>query len=227
MTNCGDLLQMVKKNKIQVVSRRRRQKKQIQRQVIGSMNRFGLPSRYPPPLGDVIPVTLKASSTLAADGSGYCTGLVVYGKGVTGAGYIFLDDLIPGFGALCTVYSRFIIKQARVEVRTVTATLNGGFVAVNYEPTDSNRANPPASLSDVSNAVHYSTGTAGAPGSITFKPSDYFNDWKQCVNDSATNDPYSTQMGVSQIYGGGFTALTASALLYEVEIEAYFCGYRA
>lgn len=189
--------------------------------------RFGIPQRYPSPAGDVVPVTFKASSTLAADGAGFTTGIIVYGKGSSGANYIFLDDLIPGFGALCNIYSRFLIRNVRVEVRTVTATLSGGFAAVNYEPTDSNRANPPASLLDVSAAVNYAMATAGAPGVVEVAPTEYFNDWKQCVNDTATNDPYSTQMGVSQIYGGGFTALSAAAVMYEVVIEAYFCGYRS
>jgi len=203
-------------------------KKKGGRQLQGyTAGRFGIPTRYPTPVGDVVPVTFKASSTLAADASGFTSAAIIYGKGSSSSTYIFLDDLIPGFGALCNVYSRFLIRRARIEVRTVTATLNGGYVGVNYEPTDSNRAGPPANLLDVSASVNYAMATAGAPGVVLVSPTDYFNDWKQCVNDSATNDPYSTQMGVTQIIGGGFTASTASALMYEIEIEAYFCGYRS
>jgi len=203
---------------------RKKNGKQLQSYTAG---RFGIPTRYPSPVGDVVPVTFKASTTLAADSAGAVSAIIIYGKGSSGAGYTFLDDLIPGFGALCNVYSRFLIRRVRVEARTVTATLSGGYVGINYEPTDSNRAGPPSSLLDVSASVNFAMATAGAPGAIVVSPTDYFNDWKQCVNDTATNDPYSTQMGVTQIGGGGFTALTASAIMYEVEIEAYFCGYRS
>lgn len=221
------MVQNKNKNKMRKQSKNdsgKKRRKQVQNYTAG---RFGIPTRYPSPVGDVVPVTFTASTTLSADGTGGVSAIVIYGKGVSGAGYTFLDDLIPGFGALCNVYSRFLIRRIRVEARTVTATLSGGYVGVNYEPTDSNRAGPPSTLVDVSNSAHYAMATAGVPGVITVSPTDYFNDWKQCVNDSTSNDPYSTQMGVTQIGGGGFTSLAASAIVYEVSIEAYFCGYRS
>lgn len=213
------------KKKIKETSRRTR-RKGFQVETIG-FRVPGIPSRYPNPTGDVVPINMKATFSLAADVGGGIAALLVFGKGTTSGGYLFLDDLIPGFGSLCLSYSRFLIKRVRLEARTVTATLSGGYIAMNYEPTDSNRANVPSSLTDVSNAVHYVTGTAGAPGALVVNPMDYFNDWKQCVNDSSTNDPYSTQMGVSQVFGGGFTTSAAVAAIVEVDVEAYFCGYRA
>lgn len=195
--------------------------------VLSTTQRLGIPARYPTAAGDVVPLTMKASYIAAADELGFTSAVLIFGKGVTTGDYLFLDDLIPGFGAMCNVYSRFLIRRVRMEVRTVSATLSGGYAAMNYEPTDSNRANPPTSLIDVSNSVHYAMATAGAPGVVVVSPTDYFNDWKQCVNDTATNDPYSTQMGVSQVIGGGFTPNAAAAVMVSVEVEAYFCGYRA
>jgi len=198
-----------------------------QRQMVGMTGRYGLPARYPSPVGDVVPLTVRASGGLAADGSGVGSAMIVLGIGSSGAGYIFLDDLVAGFSALAAVYSRFMIRHAHLELRTVTATLSGGYAAANYEPTDSNRANVPSTLNDVSNAVHYSFATAGSPGVIDVSPSDYFNDWRSTATTSATLDPSDAQCGVMQMIGGGFTPLTASAMVFDLEIEVYFCGYRA
>lgn len=214
--------QMVKKP-----TKRRSRVRSQNSKAMSIAGRYGLPSRYPSPVGDVVPLTVRASGTLSADETGIAAGMIVLGSGTSGAGYIFLDDLVAGYAALASVYSRFIVRHVRLEVRTVTATLSGGFAAANFEPTDSVRANVPSGLLDVSNSVHYTFATAGAPGVLEASPSDYFNDWRVPAPNSTNLDASDSQFGVMQMIGGGFTPETATAMVYDLTVEMYFCGYRS
>lgn len=198
----------------------------VQRQMVGAVSRYGLPQRYPSPVGDVIPFNMRASKELESNGGGAASMLIVLGRGTSTSSYLFLDDLIPGFGALCTTFSRFVISRIRVEARTTTNIIGGGFVGVNYEPTDSERANPPSDLVDVSNAVHYAMATPGAPAVFVARVSDYYNEWKASANEVAANhNANDTQMGVIQVYASGAESTLVGML--NVQVEGYFCGYRA
>lgn len=218
---------MARQRSAKKMTKNKTRSKRAPRNAASLTGRYGLPQRYPSPVGDVVPLTVRASGTLSADGSGNASAMIVLGTGTSGAGYIFLDDLISGFAALASVYSRFIVRAVRLEVRTVTATLSGGYAAANYEPTDSARASVPTSLIDVSNAVHYTFATAGAPGVIAVSPSDYFNDWRVTATATSLQDASGAQCGVMQIIGGGFTPSTSSAVVFDLEVELYFCGYKS
>lgn len=218
---------MARQRNAKKMTKSKTRSKRAPRTAMTLTGRYGLPQRYPSPIGDVVPLTVRASGALSADETGQSSAMIVFGTGSTGAGYIFLDDLLSGYAALAGVYSRFIVRSARLEVRTVTATLSGGYVAANYEPTDSARASVPSSLIDVSNAVHYTFATAGAPGVIAVSPSDYFNDWRVTASASTLLDASDAQCGVMQIIGGGFTPNTATALVFDLELELYFCGYKS
>jgi len=182
--------------------------------------------RFPMSPGDIVHATFKASTPLSTGAAALSVGLlVVFGKGTTTSTYVFADDMFTGFGALCVAYSRFLVKKITITARSVNTTVTGGFVGVNYEPTNSSVANPPSTLQDVSNAVHYTSASAGAPGVISVKPVDYFNDWR--YTEAGTDVPTNSlsQMGVSQIYGVGPSSTLLGIIDYEV--ECCFTGYRS
>lgn len=190
-----------------------------------STERNGIPMRFPMSPGDIVHATFKASTPISTGASTSAGLLVVFGQGITTSTYAFADDFFSGFGALCQVYSRFLIKKITITVRSVNTTVNGGFVGANYEPTNSTVANPPASLQDVSNAVHYTSASAGAPGTIVVRPVDYFNDWRYTAAGTDSSSNSLSQMGVSQIYSVGPVNTLLGVLDYE--IECCFTGYRA
>jgi hypothetical protein len=223
-----------KKNKNKIVrkkpnmqlSNREQNRTRKQRQSVGATSRFGLPSRFPGPTNDVVPVTLKTAMILSADEIGVASGLIVYGKGASGAGYYFLDDIMAGFGSMCLTYSRFLIKRVILNGRVISNLASGGYLGMNYEPTNTNVANPPATLADVASAVHYDSGAPGVPAYLDFAPTDYFNDWRVTQGDSTLLNPTLTQMGVTQILAGGLPPSTSAGVVIDIEVEAYFCGYR-
>lgn len=193
------------------------------RQTESLSKRFGIPSRMPFPRGDVVPLTMRASKQLTSDGTGVASLCLVYGRGASSGTYTFLDDLIVGFGALCPVYSRFLIKNLRIEARCISSLVNGGFTAFNYEPTDTNRSNPPSTLIDVSNSVNYDMATPGVDGCIVVRPMDYFNDWKPCVVESSAISAPETQFGVTQVLAVG--ALSSVITVIDITVEVLFSGY--
>jgi hypothetical protein len=213
------------RSKSKATSGMRRKTKPSSRITMTTQN-YGIPSRFPSCPGDIVNATFKASFALTtAVGDTSVAQLIVFGKGTSTATYTFADDLFSGFNAMCTAYSRFLVKKITIVARSCNTTTNGGFVAVNYEPTNSTVANPPASLADVSNAVHYTSASAGSPGTIVVRPTDYYNDWRYTAAGTDASSNSLSQMGVSQVIAFGPEQTLLTVLDYE--IECCFTGYRA
>lgn len=185
----------------------------------------GIPMHYPKAPGDTMVMPFKFTSILTIPTSSSTAGkLLVLGKGTSSGDYIFFNDLCAPFATVIGMTSRWMITNLSVEVR---ATGVGGaantFIAASYIPSNSGVDNPPASLAEVSQAVHYAESSLGTVGKFQVRPTDYFNDWRQ-VEDTDSSD---AQAGLIQLYGSGYPGSNPqSAGVYTVSGVLHFCGFK-
>jgi hypothetical protein len=147
------------------------------------ISRFGLPSRYPLPTNDVVPANFKFSFIAYNTAEFQSRVALVYGNGTTSGSTLYMSTFCAGFGSLSLIYSRFLIKRLKLEMRQITPLTEEGFGIANYEATASSSAGPPANLADVANAVHTLETSPGRVGSFVVTPTDYYNDWRVTYGD--------------------------------------------
>lgn len=216
---------MVKQRRAQqtkVVQTKRNNKRNDRKTPEGTI-KIRVPNTYPKAIGDVVPVRLRASILPNTGVGGFVALLVVLGTGVTSATYIFADDLWAGFGAMASVYSRFIITKVRANLKTTTSAISSSYVGMNFEASNSTTSGPPVSIGDVTNSVHFADATAGSPGELVVAPTDYYNDWRTTNAGSEVNSNMLGQMGVLQIYATG--PASSPVAIIDIEIDCLFAGY--
>jgi len=185
-----------------------------------------IPPNYPRAPGDTITTPFKFTGILGISAGSNTVGkLLVLGKGTSTGDYIFLNSLSAQFLAMAGISSRWMITDLSVQVR---ATGIGGssntFIAASYIPSDTGIDNPPTSLAEVSQAVHYAESSLGTTGNMRVRPTDYYNDWKQ-ANDTA--DDSDRQVGLIQLYGSGTPSSEGvTAGVYTISGTMVFCGFR-
>jgi len=182
-----------------------------------------LPSRFPKPADDVVSARIRFSYALVAAGSTpfITTKLLALGNGSSTGDYVFLNDLSSVFDAYSAIYSRFIVTDLKATLKTTGIGTGNALAAVNYTPGNTGFANPPTSLSDVAQAVHFCDATMGSPGAFKVDAAEYFNDWRQ-TTDSDNSD---AQAGVMKVYGVGSSGGSSIGIL-DVEMMIHFCGLR-
>lgn len=186
-----------------------------------------IPSNYPKAPGDTITTPFKFTSILSVPAGSNTVGkLIVLGKGTTTGDYIFLNTYSAQFLAMSGFSSRWMITDLNVQVRATGIGGNSNtFIAASYIPSDTGVDNPPTSLADVSQAVHYAESSLGTTGNMRIRPTDYYNDWKQ-VND--TTDDSDRQVGLIQLYGSGTPGSEGvTAGVYTISGTMVFCGFRS
>jgi hypothetical protein len=141
------------------------------------------------------------------------------------SGYFSLGTEFPILASMAEHYSRFMIRGFSATMVPTTAATGGGYVALGFEPDDSSASGPPASLSDVTNAVHSDVAQVTEQANITFNVSDYFNDWKSTYEKSGNPDSLS-QAGVVQFWSSNSNAISTGVALVQVELDMHFVGYR-
>lgn len=186
--------------------------------------RFGIPSRFPSPVGDVTPANFKFSIDLANTTTNYSRVVLIFGNGTTTGSTLYMNAFCSGFNVMSTVFSRFLIRRIRVGVTQTTPITSGGYFIANYEATASSSSVPPVSVTDVSNSRHVVEGNPANPRSYTVNPTDYYNDWRATYGDGSTTS--TSQMGTSQIIVNNALAVDADCALITVEADVVFCGYR-
>jgi len=158
-------------------------------------------------------------------GSGTVGKLLALGRGTNTGDYIFLNTMSAQFAAMQDISSRWMLTNLKVQVR---ATGIGGssntFIAASYIPSNTGIDNPPSSLQEVSQAVHYAESSLGTTGDLQVRPTDYFNDWRQVTD---TVDASDSQAGLIQLYGSGTPGSEGvTAGVYTVSGNLVFCGFR-
>jgi len=185
----------------------------------------GLPQNYPRAMGDEM--RCNFSSTIIASvpsGDFEVKKLLVLGNGTDATGYSFLNSISALFDANAGVYSRWMLEELTVEVRTTgIGPTSNSFIAASYVPTNSSAENPPEDILEVSQSNHYCEATLGTTGRFKVRPCEFFNDWKNCRD----TDDSDAQAGVIQVYG--FSGTAESAVLAGVITLSgvlHFCGLR-
>lgn len=174
---------------------------------------------------DATAVRLRSSLSIANSGSGIASYILALSPTTIGtAGYIGLETLFPILGGMRQNYSRFMVGRVKAQLFPITPVTAGGYVALGYDPTDTNISGPPSTLSDVVSSVHSDIAQVTEIAGIEFTASDYFNEWRQCVN--ASGEQGYSQAGVIQLICFNTQATTVSAAVLQLEFDIHFCGYR-
>lgn len=185
----------------------------------------GLPNRFPSAPGDQSTINFKFTSLVTIPPATFTArNMIVLGVGTGGSGVDYLSELSLLFNANSQCYTRWMMENLTVEVR---ATGIGGqantFIASSYIPSNTGQDTVPASLSEVSQAIHYAESSLGTVGRYTVKPCEYFNDWKAVDNTDAVDK----QCGLVQLYGsGGAGPVEITAGVVTVSGTIHFCGLR-
>jgi len=185
-----------------------------------------IPLHYPKAPGDTMVMPFKTTGILTVPAGSNTVGkLLVLGRGTSSGDYIFLSSASAQFSAVAPISSRWMITNLRVEVRAtgVGGTANT-FIAASYIPSHTGVDNPPLSLSEVSQAVHYAESSLGTVGRLQVEPTDYYNDWRQTVDEADASD---SQAGLIQLYGSGTPDSSGvTAGVYTISGVFHFCGLR-
>jgi hypothetical protein len=177
-------------------------------------------------VGDVNAVRLKTSYSLVNRTTGLANYLLAVAPiSITTPGYIGLANIFPILTGMAAQYSRFMVGRVALQLVPVTAATAGGYVALNYEPSDSTLASPPTLLSDVASAVHSDIAQVTEIAAISFDASDYYNDWRQ-VSDVSGAAQSLSQAGVIQLWGANTGVAGDIAAIFQIEIDVHFCGFR-
>lgn len=142
----------------------------------------------------------------------------------TGDLYFSLGDYFNAIDAMSLQFSRFMISHYRIEATPTTAATAGGFIAINYEPTNASIAAPPSTVADVLTSNHADVAQVTQVAEVTVKPTDYFNTWLY-TRSQAAGDQYDIA-GVSQILGINSNAVSTDVGLLTLEFDIHFAGLR-
>lgn len=185
-----------------------------------------IPLHYPKAPGDTMVMPFKTTGILTVPAGSNTVGkLFVLGRGTSSGDYVFLNSASAQFSAIAQISSRWMITNLRVEVRAtgVGGTANT-FIAASYIPSHTGVDNPPLSLSEVSQAIHYAESSLGTVGRLQVEPTDYYNDWRQTVDEADASD---SQAGLIQLYGSGTPDSSGvTAGVYTISGVFHFCGLR-
>jgi len=223
MINCGDLTyNMNNMNKKKASGRKNKNKNNRQRKVVSyDQPSKGLPL-YMRERDDVLKLHIKTARSLVNRSLGLANYVLPMAFGTSAPGVIYLNDLADILLRLSFVYSHFMVINVQVKGLLTTPYTGNGFGIVGYEASTTTSAVAPTTVADVSNSVHHAIITNGNPGTVSFSPGKYFNDWKVTEN----SDNEAGTAGVIQILGSNVELAAAPALLLDFSFDIYFSGYR-
>lgn len=186
-----------------------------------------LPRTFPR-FADQVALRMRTSVALTntAATAGFATALIYLNPKASAGGdaYFTLGDYFTVIDAMATQYSRFMVSHFHIEATPTTAATAGGFIAINYEPTNASVASPPTTVADVLTSNHADVAQVTQMASVTAKPTDYFNVWL-FTRSLAGRDEYDIA-GVSQVMGINSSAVSADVGLITVEFDIHFAGLR-
>lgn len=176
--------------------------------------------------GDVNAVRLKTSTSVANRSAGLGNYVLALAPISIGAGgYLGLANIFPILTGMASQYSRFMVGRLTMQLVPVTPATAGGYVSLNYEPTDSNLSNPPTALSDVASSTHSDIAQVTEIASVHVDVSDYYNDWRQTSDVSGAAQAMS-QAGVVQMFCANNGAIGDLVAILQIEVDVHFCGFR-
>lgn len=177
--------------------------------------------------GDVMSLRLRTSTNLTNTALGFGSYLVAFYPGsITTPSYYALGDLFPILMGINVQYSMFMITECKAQLIPTTAATSGGYVALGYEPDDSNTSSPPLNLRDVTQSVHSDVAQVTEIAGIEFNPSDYYNEWRTCAPTSGLTTSVS-QAGVVQLWLSNSAAVSTGVGILQLEVDIHFTGFRS
>lgn len=167
---------------------------------------------------------LKNRSTPSANGFASVSFLWAPRDGNTANHYYSLVDIMPMIAGQRDQYSRYAISRCSVHATMVTPVTDGGYVAINYEPTNSKKGGPPTDIVDVLTSNHSDSAMVSQTAFIQANPSQYFNNW--AFTNSGSSDDAHEILGVSQIICTNTKANDTPVAIITIECDIHFAGLR-
>lgn len=194
-----------------------------------AMVRAGTITRLPATFAnfpDQIGMRLRTSFALnnLAAGSGALIMSVSPNSTTSSPDYSALGNYFTVLPGLAGQYSRFMVSRLLVQATPTTPATSGGFIAINYEPTNATRSGPPVTVADVLTSAHADVAQVTQVASVEAYPSDYFNAWIY-TRSGVTTDAFDIA-GVSQILASNSSVTAATVGLVTVEVDIHFAGLR-
>ncbi len=190
-----------------------------------SMQVVPLPSIYRRS-GDEFHLRLRTTGNLTNTATNFGSYLVALTPtSISSSGYAGLADFFPLLTGIGTQYCRFMVSRLMVQVVPTTAVTNGGYVALGYQPDDSNTSSPPSALSDVTSALHSDVAQVTEIACIELNPSDYYNEWRQSTITTGLTT-FDCQAGVVQVFLSNSASTATGVALIQMEVDIHFSGYR-
>jgi len=177
---------------------------------------------------DVVPMRLKGTRSLLNEFGGTASAgsanmsLCLTPVNISAAGYTSLKQIFPVLNSMQNSFTKFTITRLRVDVRSISATTGGGYVAFCYEAAGASQVAPPVSIADASSGAHCAIVTPGTTGGFTVNCTNYENDWAELGGDSTLKADCGSLQFISE------NPLLASAVcgLITIEVDFFFTGYR-
>lgn len=175
---------------------------------------------------DVTALRLRTSLSFVNTENNFASGIMALSpRVITTPQYLALGNIFPMLSGMSDQYTHFMITKLTVQLIPTTPMTAGGFVALNYEPDDTNISNPPTALSDVASSAHSDIAQVSEIAGIECNPSDYFNDWRLCTSTVGASTAL-TQCGVVQLYASNTGSTGIVAAIVQLELDIHFSGFR-
>jgi len=186
-------------------------------------------SKLPPyyrTTGDTFSLRLKTSVNLVNTAAGFATSILGLTPGsITTTGYSGLADIFPLLAGIKDQYARFMVSRLKMQLVPTTATTGGGYVAMNYEPDDTNTSSPAITLTDVTSSLHSAVAQITDIAELEVNPALFYNEWRQCtLTVGATT--FDSQAGVVQLWCSNANSISTGVAIFQIEVDIHFCGFR-
>jgi len=146
---------------------------------------------------------------------------------ITTTSYTSIGYEYPMVAAMALQYSRYAISRASAVATPTMPATSGGYLAINYEPTNSGVAGPPGGISDVTTSVHSDVAQITESAGVEVKPTDYFTTWLPTTFTAGSGGTEAfTQSGVTQVYCRNGDASGKANFLLTIEVDIHFAGLR-
>lgn len=141
-------------------------------------------------------------------------------------GVTTLGGLAPVVAGMASNYERFMVSNLTVRPVMTTGYMGGGYIAANFEASNTYHTTLPIGLSDVTRSRHYAMSTPFVQEEYVVQPQTYYADWRECRWDPASVGATDSQAGLITIYANTTAEIATEIGVIEVTATVHFTGLR-
>lgn len=168
-------------------------------------------------LGDTTRMHYHSATQITNTSANTQAGLVSLAPVAVG---VSLGSICTSFSSMAVNFEKYMITRISLRYDPLLPSTTGAFWSIAFEPRAQGAA-APASIADASAGAHSISGNQLTGKSLSFNPSQYFNDWKSCTIEADLDD---SMCGVLQTYGLNQIAAGPAVGLLTVDFDVVFVG---